>query len=92
MGHNNKHRQKQFRSRPSHRGQSSSAQNNIFREHDSLPREEADDEEQPQVPKIQLAMWDFGQCDAKRCTGRKLARFNMLKESICIHYLCLSSM
>ncbi|KAL6552187.1 hypothetical protein OROGR_008341 [Orobanche gracilis] len=23
---------------------------------------------------------DFGQCDAKRCTGRKLARFRLLKE------------
>lgn len=25
---------------------------------------------------------DFGQCDAKRCTGRKLSRFGLLKESI----------
>lgn len=46
----------------------------------SLPRQEDSTEEEPNVPKIQLAMWDFGQCDAKRCTGRKLSRFGLLKE------------
>lgn len=25
---------------------------------------------------------DFGQCDVKKCTGRKLARFGFLKDSI----------
>ncbi|KAM1161130.1 hypothetical protein ACFX2B_000258 [Malus domestica] len=43
-------------------------------------------EEEPTAtgPKIQLAIWDFGQCDAKRCTGRKLSRFGFLKE-LCVN-------
>ena len=28
---------------------------------------------------IPLSMWDFGQCDARRCTGKKLERFGWIK-------------
>lgn len=34
--------------------------------------------EEFKVP-FRLAMWDVGQCDPKRCTGRKLSRFDMIE-------------
>ncbi|CAN6711455.1 unnamed protein product [Malus baccata var. baccata] len=52
---------------------------------ESLPFDQATEEEPTAIgPKIQLAIWDFGQCDAKRCTGRKLSRFGFLKE-LCVN-------
>lgn len=65
----------------SHRGESSRTRQPVdsLRVEESLPAELVEEEE-PTGPRVQLAMWDFGQCDAKRCTGRKLARFGLLKE------------
>ncbi|XP_043718534.1 18S rRNA aminocarboxypropyltransferase-like isoform X2 [Telopea speciosissima] len=80
MGHS---KSKRFRDNHSHRGQSSRSRENSreYYNDDSLPAaQDAANEEEPPVPKVQLAMWDFGQCDAKRCTGRKLSRFGLLKE------------
>ncbi|XP_063945376.1 uncharacterized protein LOC108214827 isoform X1 [Daucus carota subsp. sativus] len=77
MGHNKPRR---FKTNHSHRAAAQSSRSHqIPGDADSLPTE-PDAEEQPIVPKIQLAMWDFGQCDSKKCTGRKLSRFNFLKE------------
>lgn len=32
------------------------------------------------MPSVKLGMWDFGQCDPKRCSGRRLARLDLLTE------------
>ncbi|XP_073158318.1 uncharacterized protein [Henckelia pumila] len=83
MSHNDKQKQRRSKKENRQHHQSHKLFNITFRHEDeeSLPNGQAvQEEEEPRGPDIQLAMWDFGQCDAKRCTGRKLARFGMLKE------------
>ncbi|KAM6590408.1 hypothetical protein CsatA_013013 [Cannabis sativa] len=74
MGHNKPRR---FNGQNSHRGEGS--RNHYFLAPDKHIVVAAIEEE-PSGPKIQLAMWDFGQCDSKKCTGRKLSRFGLIKE------------
>lgn len=38
-----------------------------------------EEEKTPYEPPFTVAMWDFKQCDPKRCSGRKLHRQNMIK-------------
>ncbi|XP_054822271.1 uncharacterized protein LOC129320728 isoform X1 [Prosopis cineraria] len=76
MGNNKPRR---FRGHRNHRGQSSRDQLLVL-DDESQSSIQVTNEEEFAGPKIQLAMWDFGQCDIKRCTGRKLSRFGLLKE------------
>lgn len=76
MGHNKTRR---FKSHTSHRGEASRTRHQFPPDDEAPPSDQAPKEE-PVGPKIHLAMWDFGQCDAKKCTGRKLSRFGLIKE------------
>ncbi|XP_062094779.1 uncharacterized protein LOC133800747 isoform X2 [Humulus lupulus] len=76
MGHNKPRR---FNSQNSHRGEGSRNRNQLPLD-DEFPQSDQATEEEPAGPKIKLAMWDFGQCDSKKCTGRKLSRFGLIKE------------
>lgn len=54
-------------------------------ESESDETEDASEDESEIQPRVEykmpfrVAMWDVGQCDPKRCTGRKLARFDMIE-------------
>ncbi|PKU86278.1 hypothetical protein MA16_Dca002109 [Dendrobium catenatum] len=80
MGYNRARRSKQ--DGPSRRTLSSrKLENQLDDSRDtSLPIQEEDNNDETPAPKIQLAMWDFGHCDIRKCTGRKLARFGLLKD------------
>ena len=48
-------------------------------EENSSEEEEEKDASEVTVP-FSVCMWDVGQCDPKRCSGRKLARLGLIKE------------
>eukprot|EP01138_Halocafeteria_seosinensis_P012530 gb/GECG01012803.1/.p1 GENE.gb/GECG01012803.1/~~gb/GECG01012803.1/.p1 ORF type:complete len:157 (+),score=30.96 gb/GECG01012803.1/:1-471(+) len=68
----------------------------VERNESSDDEEEKETEEIPDSERmdIPLRMWDFEQCDAKRCTGRKLQRLGYLeamKPNTPFHGIVLSS-
>lgn len=44
------------------------------------PREGDEDGGAPVRPPFKAACWDFGHCDAKRCSGKRLMHFGMMRE------------
>ncbi|OAG34745.1 hypothetical protein AYO21_11093 [Fonsecaea monophora] len=41
---------------------------------------EGDGDAMPERPPFKAACWDFGHCDAKRCSGKRLMHFGMMRE------------
>lgn len=56
----------------------SSEEKSCNSEINSSSENESSDTEGPMLP-MPLGMWDVGHCDPKRCSGRKLMKFNMVK-------------
>lgn len=40
---------------------------------------DSDEETSSAEPKFPVAMWDLNHCDPKKCSGRKLARHDLIK-------------
>eukprot|EP00752_Nemacystus_decipiens_P002310 g2185.t2 len=47
---------------------------------EAIDREREEGDEAVQSISVGLRMWDFEQCDVKRCTGRKLCRLGLVRE------------
>ncbi|KAJ4457839.1 putative ribosome biogenesis protein TSR3 [Paratrimastix pyriformis] len=63
------------------------------RDPERFGNEENEDTRPESLKQLHLAMIDFGQCDAKKCTGRKMVRMNLcqeLKNHAVFHGLVLS--
>ena len=75
--------------RPTQRGPGRGQRNESIRQRneyagdapdESEPFSSGEDEAAPIKFPVNLAMWDLGQCDRKRCTGTKLVRQRMVTE------------
>ncbi|CAI2187772.1 13468_t:CDS:2 [Funneliformis geosporum] len=44
-----------------------------------ITNQKVDDNKGSNIP-MPLSMWDFGHCDPKKCSGKKLVRLNIVKE------------